>query len=60
MFDHIFLSAQVKRNKVISNKHVICDLPNKLKLKIFTPDIINNNHGLYKLPHQFKLWVLGN
>ena len=30
MFYQIFLSSQVKRNMIISNKHGTCDLPHEL------------------------------
>ena len=38
MFDHMFLSPQVKRSVIISNKHGLHELPlelqNKFKLRI--------------------------
>ena len=30
MFDQIFFSPQVKQSVIISNKHDICELPQKL------------------------------
>ena len=34
MVDHIFISLQVKRSVIISNKHAIHNLPNDLRLRI--------------------------
>ena len=47
MFDKIFLSAQVKRSVIISNKHGIYELPyelpNDLRLRK-TPDITKSEN----------------
>ena len=61
MVEQIFLSPQVKRSVIISNKYGIYELPNNLRLKSYSQNenLINTGKKLLKTRVCLKYFVNG-